>query len=158
MQHAQLAHPILLNNAVNNNCQQLQVNSSSPGSTTSDSDNHLNNIHANISNNQGSNNHFNEADNIKQLQGQDHMNILQQKHEKQIIAKPLPSRPTPFIAHGINHPHLHSLLAHCRNPYMTGGYLKYKTSIHKLTMSKFRCFSSTRFSNDFWPGFSLGSL
>jgi hypothetical protein len=22
--------------------------------------------------------------------------------------------------HGINHPHLHSLLAHCRNPYMTG--------------------------------------
>lgn len=124
MQHAQLAHPVLLNNTVNNNCQQLQVNSSSPGSTTSDSDNHLNNIHANISNNQGSNNNFNEADNIKQLQGHDHMNIIQQKHEKQIIAKPLPSRPTPFIAHGINHPHLHSLLAHCRNPYMSGGYIK----------------------------------
>lgn len=40
--------------------------------------------------------------------------------DKQLIAKPLASRPTPFIHHGINHPHLHSLLAHCRNPYMTG--------------------------------------
>jgi hypothetical protein len=38
--------------------------------------------------------------------------------DNKIIAKPLPSRP--FIHHGINHPHLHSLLAHCRNPYMTG--------------------------------------
>ncbi|XP_037047901.1 uncharacterized protein LOC119082492 [Bradysia coprophila] len=41
--------------------------------------------------------------------------------DKQLIAKPLASRPTPFIHHGINHPHLHSLLAHCRNPYMAAG-------------------------------------
>ncbi|CRL06891.1 CLUMA_CG019618, isoform A [Clunio marinus] len=39
--------------------------------------------------------------------------------DNKVIAKPLPSRP--FMHHGINHPHLHSLLAHCRNPYMTGG-------------------------------------
>lgn len=38
--------------------------------------------------------------------------------DNKVIAKPLPSRP--FIHHGINHPHLHSLLAHCRNPYITG--------------------------------------
>ena len=38
--------------------------------------------------------------------------------DNKVIAKPLPSRP--FMHHGINHPHLHSLLAHCRNPYMTG--------------------------------------
>lgn len=37
-----------------------------------------------------------------------------------IIAKPLPSRPTPFLPHSLQHPHLHSLLAHCRNPYMSG--------------------------------------
>ncbi|KAL1381070.1 hypothetical protein pipiens_001398 [Culex pipiens pipiens] len=24
----------------------------------------------------------------------------------------------PFLQHGLNHPHLHSLLAHCRNPYL----------------------------------------
>uniref|UniRef100_A0A336MTA7 CSON004317 protein n=1 Tax=Culicoides sonorensis TaxID=179676 RepID=A0A336MTA7_CULSO len=48
--------------------------------------------------------------------------------DNKIIAKPLPSRPGPppsFLAaaaahHGLNHPHLHSLLAHCRNPYMGG--------------------------------------
>lgn len=40
--------------------------------------------------------------------------------DNKVIAKPLPSRP--FIHHGINHPHLHSLLAHCRNPYMTGSW------------------------------------
>lgn len=44
----------------------------------------------------------------------------QQSKDNKIIAKPLASRPTPFIHHGINHPHLHTLLAHCRNPYMTG--------------------------------------
>ncbi|EDS42900.1 homeobox protein dbx [Culex quinquefasciatus] len=27
----------------------------------------------------------------------------------------------PFLQHGLNHPHLHSLLAHCRNPYLPGG-------------------------------------
>ncbi|CAD7002632.1 unnamed protein product [Ceratitis capitata] len=39
----------------------------------------------------------------------------------QVIAKPLPSRPTPFLPHSLQHPHLHSLLAHCRNPYMSVG-------------------------------------
>lgn len=49
--------------------------------------------------------------------------------DNRIIAKPLPNRPTPFIAAaaaaaaaggGLNHPHLHSLLTHCRNPYLGG--------------------------------------
>uniref|UniRef100_A0AAG5D2C1 Homeobox domain-containing protein n=1 Tax=Anopheles atroparvus TaxID=41427 RepID=A0AAG5D2C1_ANOAO len=44
-----------------------------------------------------------------------------QPRDNKIIAKPLPSRPTPFLHHSLNHPHLHSLLAHCRNPYMPGG-------------------------------------
>lgn len=42
--------------------------------------------------------------------------------DNKVIAKPLPSRP--FIHHGINHPHLHSLLAHCRNPYIAGNEVK----------------------------------
>lgn len=46
----------------------------------------------------------------------------QQQQQQQIIAKPMPSRPTPFLPHSLNHPHLHSLLAHCRNPYMSGKY------------------------------------
>lgn len=52
--------------------------------------------------------------------------------DNRVIAKPLPNRPTPFIAaaaaaaaatgHGsLNHPHLHSLLTHCRNPYLGAG-------------------------------------
>ena len=44
----------------------------------------------------------------------------EQARDNKVIAKPLPSRPTPFIHHGLNHPHLHSLLAHCRNPYISG--------------------------------------
>lgn len=44
--------------------------------------------------------------------------------DNKVIAKPLPSRP--FMHHGINHPHLHSLLAHCRNPYMTGTQINFK--------------------------------
>lgn len=47
-------------------------------------------------------------------------NRLHPRDKQQLIAKPLASRPAPFIHHGLNHPHLHSLLAHCRNPYMTG--------------------------------------
>ena len=47
-----------------------------------------------------------------------------QPRDKQLIAKPLASRPAPFIHHGLSHPHLHSLLAHCRNPYMSGTHLK----------------------------------
>lgn len=46
--------------------------------------------------------------------------------DNKVIAKPLPSRP--FMHHGINHPHLHSLLAHCRNPYMTGTQINFKCS------------------------------
>lgn len=44
----------------------------------------------------------------------------QPQHPQAVIAKPLPSRPTPFLPHTLQHPHLHSLLAHCRNPYMSG--------------------------------------
>lgn len=47
---------------------------------------------------------------------------LQSRGDKQIIAKPLASRPPPpFLHHTLNHPHLHSLLAHCRNPYIGAG-------------------------------------
>lgn len=53
-----------------------------------------------------------------------------QSRDNKIIAKPLPSRPAPpppppsFLAHhGLNHPHLHSLLAHCRNPYISGKFV-----------------------------------
>ncbi|XP_055708765.1 uncharacterized protein LOC129804988 [Phlebotomus papatasi] len=46
---------------------------------------------------------------------------LQHSRDNKVIAKPLASRPAPFLHHGLNHPHLHSLLAHCRNPYMGGG-------------------------------------
>uniref|UniRef100_A0A1B0D8S5 Uncharacterized protein n=1 Tax=Phlebotomus papatasi TaxID=29031 RepID=A0A1B0D8S5_PHLPP len=45
---------------------------------------------------------------------------LQHSRDNKVIAKPLASRPAPFLHHGLNHPHLHSLLAHCRNPYMGG--------------------------------------
>lgn len=46
--------------------------------------------------------------------------------DNRVIAKPLPNRPTPYMppagGHaGLNHPHLHSLLTHCRNPYLTAG-------------------------------------
>lgn len=41
---------------------------------------------------------------------------------QQLIAKPLASRPAPpFLHHTLSHPHLHSLLAHCRNPYIGAG-------------------------------------
>ena len=51
--------------------------------------------------------------------------------DNKVIAKPLPSRPMPFtgnisLHHGLNHPHLHSLLAHCRNPYMGGEFAREK--------------------------------
>lgn len=45
--------------------------------------------------------------------------------DNRVIAKPLPNRPTPYLPTGghagLNHPHLHSLLTHCRNPYLTAG-------------------------------------
>lgn len=49
-----------------------------------------------------------------------HLHAQQPQHPQAVIAKPLPSRPTPFLPHSLQHPHLHSLLAHCRNPYMSG--------------------------------------
>lgn len=56
----------------------------------------------------------------------------QQPRDNKIIAKPLPSRPMPFLQHGLNHPHLHSLLAHCRNPYLPGKiYLPFKREREK---------------------------
>lgn len=51
-----------------------------------------------------------------------HMHAQQPQHPQAVIAKPLPSRPTPFLPHSLQHPHLHSLLAHCRNPYMSGKF------------------------------------
>uniref|UniRef100_A0A182QTE2 Homeobox domain-containing protein n=1 Tax=Anopheles farauti TaxID=69004 RepID=A0A182QTE2_9DIPT len=51
----------------------------------------------------------------------DKKDCVKVRNDNKIIAKPLPSRPTPFLHHSLNHPHLHSLLAHCRNPYMPGG-------------------------------------
>uniref|UniRef100_A0A1I8NHJ5 Uncharacterized protein n=1 Tax=Musca domestica TaxID=7370 RepID=A0A1I8NHJ5_MUSDO len=50
-----------------------------------------------------------------------HTQQQQPQHPQAVIAKPLPSRPTPFLPHSLQHPHLHSLLAHCRNPYMSVG-------------------------------------
>ncbi|XP_065361925.1 homeobox protein 5 [Calliphora vicina] len=50
-----------------------------------------------------------------------HLHAQQPQHPQAVIAKPLPSRPTPFLPHSLQHPHLHSLLAHCRNPYMSVG-------------------------------------
>lgn len=50
------------------------------------------------------------------------MHAQQPQHPQAVIAKPLPSRPTPFLPHSLQHPHLHSLLAHCRNPYMSGKF------------------------------------
>ncbi|XP_031639505.1 homeobox protein 5-like isoform X2 [Contarinia nasturtii] len=45
-----------------------------------------------------------------------------QQQQQQLIAKPLASRPAPpFLHHTLSHPHLHSLLAHCRNPYIGAG-------------------------------------
>lgn len=47
-----------------------------------------------------------------------------QPSQQQIIAKPLASRPAPpFLHHSLSHPHLHSLLAHCRGPYIGAGEL-----------------------------------
>lgn len=72
-------------------------------------------------NNNGETNNSSPNDTIDQLQA---------GRDNKIIAKPLPSRPGPppsFLAaaaahHGLNHPHLHTLLAHCRNPYMGGEF------------------------------------
>jgi hypothetical protein len=76
----------------------------------------------NSSNNNNMNGSHNSGDSVNGLPSSCNNNNSPEHHadnrDNKIIAKPLPSRP--FIHHGINHPHLHSLLAHCRNPYMTG--------------------------------------
>lgn len=80
------------------------------------------------------NNNINEIDNLQLSNSnnsgadngaipsemQDIDNRLQPRDKQQLIAKPLASRPAPFLHHTLNHPHLHSLLAHCRNPYIGG--------------------------------------
>lgn len=52
---------------------------------------------------------------------------MQHQQAQQMIAKPLASRPAPsFLHHTLSHPHLHSLLAHCRSPYIgAGGFMNY---------------------------------
>lgn len=126
------------------------------GTTTSC--NNANNNNGNNNNGNHSNNNFNSHNNEKDSNEEDnnrrhilptgqekattplqqpsngvgggpHMHSQQPQHPQAVIAKPLPSRPTPFLPHSLQHPHLHSLLAHCRNPYMSGK-LKTKT-IHK---------------------------
>lgn len=74
-------------------------------------------------NNLNSSNNDNEHQN-NEIQNSHDMSLgnngRSQNRDYKIIAKPLPSRPTPFLHHGLNHTHLHSLLAHCRSPYIGG--------------------------------------
>ncbi|KAH8255195.1 hypothetical protein KR038_001155 [Drosophila bunnanda] len=125
-----------------NSCQpQTASSSSSPGSTISDSDNNHGGPNPTANSGQDGRPHeMGAAD-------EDNANrrLTQDKQQQQqmlgsaggggggghptppppppppVIAKPMPSRPTPFLPHTLNHPHLHSLLAHCRNPYMSVG-------------------------------------
>lgn len=75
---------------------------------------HVNGINNN--NNHGSESNGLSCNNNNNNSSPEHHAV--DSRDNKVIAKPLPSRP--FMHHGINHPHLHSLLAHCRNPYMTG--------------------------------------
>lgn len=78
---------------------------------------HLSHINGGINSNNGSEtNGIPSSNNNNNSSSPEHQN--DNSRDNKVIAKPLPSRP--FIHHGINHPHLHSLLAHCRNPYMGG--------------------------------------
>ncbi|XP_055387938.1 hybrid signal transduction histidine kinase L [Condylostylus longicornis] len=97
MHHTQFSHPAFLSSN-NNNCQQLTAPSS-----------------CNLINNSidAGNTHVAESGNS--------LSDDNQQKRKQIIAKPLPSRPSPFIVHGLSHTNLNSLLAHCRNPYLNVG-------------------------------------
>lgn len=66
--------------------------------------------------------------NHQNLNGNSHEDNRMDYRDKNSIqlAKPLASRPPPTFLHhaaaGLNHPHLHSLLAHCRNPYIGGKF------------------------------------
>ncbi|XP_055915029.1 homeobox protein B-H2 [Eupeodes corollae] len=125
IQHTQFPHPAFLTNS--NSCQPQTT--SSPGSTISDSDNHPNSNNNNNNSNGSSHLHNDSNQNGGCYGGggggggggDDNRRHQGATTEKQVIAKPMPSRPTPFLPHGLNHPHLHSLLAHCRNPYMNVG-------------------------------------
>lgn len=74
--------------------------------------------------------------------------------DNRVIAKPLPNRPTPFIAaaagHGsLSHPHLHSLLTHCRNPYLGGGEWLELNNKHLVSTSNS---TNNNNSNCIWIG------
>lgn len=77
------------------------------------SNSHANGSESNVlaCNNNNNNNNISNGSSSPEHQTSD-------SRDNKVIAKPLPSRP--FMHHGINHPHLHSLLAHCRNPYIAG--------------------------------------
>ncbi|KAI8115520.1 Homeobox protein DBX1-A [Lucilia cuprina] len=116
------------------------------GNNHSNGNNNNNNIHANNNNDKDNNEEDNNNRRHTMPTGQEkatmplqhpgsggggggvgggggaHLTHAQQpQHPQAVIAKPLPSRPTPFLPHSLQHPHLHSLLAHCRNPYMSVG-------------------------------------
>ncbi|XP_055625175.1 putative uncharacterized protein DDB_G0291608 [Toxorhynchites rutilus septentrionalis] len=147
IQHSHLANPAFLANhhpQHHHNPQQslspqhhhhlVQVNGGSPVTANNNNNNNSNGSNCNSSNNNNNNNCSNTPsesgslpnspdlqDDGTRLQQQHPASQQQQPRDNKIIAKPLPSRPMPFLQHGLNHPHLHSLLAHCRNPYLPGG-------------------------------------
>lgn len=90
-----------------------------------DNPNSNNNNNSNSLNNNGN---TTNADNSIVPDIPDADNRLQtrdKQQQQQLIAKPLASRPAPpFLHHTLSHPHLHSLLAHCRNPYIGTGMLQ----------------------------------
>ena len=77
-----------------------------------------NNSHANAGSASDSSNVLTCSNNNNNSSNSSPEHQTSDSRDNKVIAKPLPSRP--FIHHGINHPHLHSLLAHCRNPYIAG--------------------------------------
>lgn len=89
------------------------LNGSSNSGSGGGGGNHNNNNNNNESNVLTCNNNNNNNENSPEANSDN--------RDNKVIAKPLPSRP--FLHHGINHPHLHSLLAHCRNPYIAGMHL-----------------------------------
>ncbi|XP_037949815.1 homeobox protein 4 [Teleopsis dalmanni] len=140
--HTHFPHPAFLTQTNGNSCQPQATSSSSPGSTISDSDNHSTGT-ITSSNNNTNNNNNNDCrphegvlhNDNNTIEDNNNRRLVQSQQDKQlltphpahtahqVIAKPMPSRPTPFLPHSLNHPHLHSLLAHCRNPYMSGKYI-----------------------------------
>ncbi|KAH8349909.1 hypothetical protein KR084_009168 [Drosophila pseudotakahashii] len=143
-QHAQQQHQ----QHPGNSCQpQTASSSSSPGSTISDSDNnHGGGSSANGNGSSGQDGRPHDLANSNPDEDNASRRLTQDKQLQgggsggggggggghghptpppppppPVIAKPMPSRPTPFLPHTLNHPHLHSLLAHCRNPYMSVG-------------------------------------